>query len=130
MADVNQQQVIEYIKGITVMELSQLVKALETELGVSAAAAMPMAMPMGGGAGGGAAAPVEEQTEFTVTLTEVGGNKINVIKTVREVTSLGLKEAKDLVEGAPKAIKEGIPKAEAEAIKKKFEDAGAKVEVK
>ena len=104
MADVNQQQVIEYIKGISVMELSQLVKALETELGVSAAAAMPMAMPMGG-AGGGAAAPVEEQTEFTVTLTEVGGNKINVIKVVREVTSLGLKEAKDLVESAPKAIK-------------------------
>ena len=126
----NQQQVIEYIKGITVMELSQLVKALETELGVSAAAAMPMAMPMGGGAGGGAAAPVEEQTEFTVTLTEVGGNKINVIKTVREVTSLGLKEAKDLVEGAPKPIKEGVTKEEAATIKKKFEDAGAKVEVK
>jgi len=130
MADVNQQQVIEYIKGITVMELSQLIKALETELGVSAAAAMPMAMPMGGGAGGGAAAPVEEQTEFTVTLTEVGGNKINVIKTVREVTSLGLKEAKDLVEGAPKPIKEGVTKEEAATIKKKFEDAGAKVEVK
>ena len=130
MADVNQQQVIEYIKGITVMELSQLVKALETELGVSAAAAMPMAMPIGGGAGGGAAAAVEEQTEFTVTLTEVGGNKINVIKTVREVTSLGLKEAKDLVEGAPKPIKEGVTKEEAATIKKKFEDAGAKVEVK
>ena len=130
MADVNQQQVIEYIKGITVMELSQLVKALETELGVSAAAAMPMAMPMGGGAGGGAAAAVEEQTEFTVTLTEVGGNKIHVIKTVREVTSLGLKEAKDLVEGAPKPIKEGVTKEEAATIKKKFEDAGAKVEVK
>ncbi len=130
MADVNQQQVIEYIKGITVMELSQLVKALETELGVSAAAAMPMAMPMGGAAAGGGAAVVEEQTEFTVTLTEVGGNKINVIKTVREVTSLGLKEAKDLVEGAPKAIKEGVTKDEAAAIKKKFEDAGAKVEVK
>ena len=129
MADVNQQQVIEYIKGITVMELSQLVKALETELGVSAAAAMPMAMPMGG-AGGGAAAPVEEQTEFTVTLTEVGAAKINVIKTVREVTSLGLKEAKDLVEGAPKPIKEGVTKEEAATIKKKFEDAGAKVEVK
>ena len=129
MADVNQQQVIEYIKGISVMELSQLVKALETELGVSAAAAMPMAMPMGGGAAGGAAA-VEEQTEFTVTLTEVGANKINVIKTVREVTSLGLKEAKDLVEGAPKAIKEGVTKDEAAAIKKKFEDAGAKVEIK
>jgi large subunit ribosomal protein L7/L12 len=131
MAEVNQQQVIDYIKGISVMELSALVKALESELGVSAAAAMPMAMPMGGGAaGGGAAAPVEEQTEFTVTLTDVGGNKINVIKVVREVTSLGLKEAKDLVEGAPKPIKEGVTKDEAAAIKKKFEDAGAKVEVK
>jgi large subunit ribosomal protein L7/L12 len=131
MAEVNQQQVIDYIKGISVMELSQLVKALESELGVSAAAAMPMAMPMGGGAaGGGAAAPAEEQTEFTVTLTDVGGNKINVIKVVREVTSLGLKEAKDLVEGAPKPIKEGVTKEEAAAIKKKFEDAGAKVEVK
>jgi large subunit ribosomal protein L7/L12 len=129
MAEVNQQQVIEYIKGISVMELSQLVKALESELGVSAAAAMPMAMPMAGG-GGGAAAPAEEQTEFTVTLTDVGGNKINVIKVVREVTSLGLKEAKDLVEGAPKAIKEGVTKDEAAAIKKKFEDAGAKVEIK
>ena len=100
MAEVNQQQVIDYIKGISVMELSALVKALESELGVSAAAAMPMAMP-GAAAGGGAAAPAEEQTEFTVTLTEVGGNKINVIKVVREVTSLGLKEAKDLVESAP-----------------------------
>ena len=130
MAEVNQQQVIDYIKGISVMELSQLVKALESELGVSAAAAMPMAMPMAGGGGGGAAAPVEEQTEFTVTLTDIGGNKINVIKVVREVTSLGLKEAKDLVEGAPKAIKEGVTKDEAAAIKKKFEDAGAKVEVK
>jgi large subunit ribosomal protein L7/L12 len=123
--------VIDYIKGISVMELSQLVKALETELGVSAAAAMPMAMPAGGGAAaGGAAAPVEEKTEFTATLTEVGSNKINVIKVVREVTSLGLKEAKDLVEGAPKAIKEGVTKDEAAAIKKKFEEAGAKVEVK
>ena len=132
MAEVNQQQVIEYIKGISVMELSQLVKALETELGVSAAAAMPMmGMPMGGGAAaGGAAAPAEEQTEFTVTLTDIGGNKINVIKVVREVTSLGLKEAKDLVESAPKPIKEGVTKEEAEAIKKKFEDAGAKVEIK
>ncbi|MBY0497044.1 MAG: 50S ribosomal protein L7/L12 [Cyanobacteria bacterium] len=131
MAEVNQQQVIDYIKGISVMELSALVKALESELGVSAAAAMPMAMPMGGGAAaGGAAAPAEEQTEFTVTLTDVGGNKINVIKVVREVTSLGLKEAKDLVEGAPKPIKEGVTKDEAASIKKKFEDAGAKVEVK
>ena len=131
MAEVNQQQVIDYIKGISVMELSALVKALESELGVSAAAAMPMAMPMGGGAAaGGAAAPAEEQTEFTVTLTDVGGNKINVIKVVREVTSLGLKEAKDLVEGAPKAIKEGVTKDEAASIKKKFEEAGAKVEIK
>jgi len=128
MADMTQQQVVDYIKGISVLELSQLVKALETELGVSAAAAMPMAMPgMGGGA---AAAPAEEQTEFTVTLTDIGGNKINVIKVVREVTSLGLKEAKDLVEGAPKAIKEGVTKDEAAAIKKKFEEVGAKVEVK
>jgi large subunit ribosomal protein L7/L12 len=132
MAEVNQQQVIEYIKGISVMELSQLVKALETELGVSAAAAMPMmGMAMGGGAAaGGAAAPAEEQTEFTVTLTDIGGNKINVIKVVREVTSLGLKEAKDLVESAPKAIKEGVTKDEAASIKKKFEEAGAKVEIK
>ncbi len=126
---VTQDQVVEYIKGITVLELSQLVKTLESELGVSAAAAMPMGMPMAGG-GGGAAAPVEEKTEFTASLTEVGANKINVIKVVREVTSLGLKEAKDLVESAPKAIKEGIPKAEAEAIKKKFEEVGAKVEIK
>jgi large subunit ribosomal protein L7/L12 len=130
MAEVNQQQVIEYIKGISVMELSQLVKALETELGVSAAAAMPMAMPMAGGGAAGGAAAAEEQTEFTVTLTDVGGNKINVIKVVREVTSLGLKEAKDLVEGAPKAIKEGVTKDEAASIKKKFEEAGAKVEIK
>ena len=129
MAEVTQQQVVEYIKGISVLELSQLVKTLESELGVSAAAAMPMGMPMGGG-GGAAAAPAEEKTEFTVTLTEVGTNKINVIKVVREITALGLKEAKDLVEGAPKPIKEGIPKDEAAAIKKKFEDAGAKVEVK
>jgi large subunit ribosomal protein L7/L12 len=129
MAELNQQQVVDYIKGISVLELSQLVKELEKELGVSAAAAMPMAMPAGG-AGGGAAAPAEEKTEFTATLTEVGTNKINVIKVVREVTSLGLKEAKDLVEGAPKPIKEGIPKDEAEAIKKKFEDVGAKVEIK
>jgi large subunit ribosomal protein L7/L12 len=129
MPDVTQQQVVDYIKGISVLELSQLVKALESELGVSAAAAMPMAMPMAGAAGGGAAA-VEEKTEFTVTLTDIGGNKINVIKVVREVTSLGLKEAKDLVESAPKPIKEGVTKDEAAAIKKKFEEAGAKVEVK
>jgi len=130
MAELTQQQVVDYIKGISVLELSQLVKTLESELGVSAAAAMPMAMPMGGAAAGGAAEKVEEKTEFTATLTEVGSNKINVIKVVREVTSLGLKEAKDLVEGAPKTIKEAIPKDEAEAIKKKFEEVGAKVEIK
>ena len=128
MAAVTQEQVVEYIKGISVLELSKLVKTLESELGVSAAAAMPMGMPMGGG--GAAAEKAEEKTEFTATLTEVGGNKINVIKVVREVTSLGLKEAKDLVDGAPKPIKEGIPKDEAEAIKKKFEEVGAKVEIK
>ena len=122
MADVTQEEVVEYIKGISVLELSQLVKTLEEELGVSAAAAMPVAV-----AGAEAA---EEQTEFTVTLTEVGAKKINVIKAVREVTSLGLKEAKDLVESAPKAVKEGIPKDEAEAIVKKFEDVGAKAELK
>ena len=129
MSQVTQQQVVDYIKGISVLELSQLVKTLESELGVSAAAAMPMAMPAGGGAAA-AAAPAEEKTEFTVMLTEVGTNKINVIKVVREVTSLGLKEAKDLVESAPKPIKEGVPKDEAATIKKKFEDVGAKVEVK
>ena len=127
MPEVTQQQVVEYIKGISVLELSQLVKTLESELGVSAASAMPMAMPAGGAA---AAAPAEEKTEFTVSLIEIGANKINVIKVVREVTSLGLKEAKDLVESAPKAIKEAIPKDEANAIKKKFEDVGAKVEIK
>jgi len=129
VAELNQQQVVDYIKGISVLELSQLVKTLEQELGVSAAAAMPMAMPAGGGAAAGAPA-AEEKTEFSAILTEVGTNKINVIKVVREVTSLGLKEAKDLVEGAPKPIKEGIPKDEAAAIVKKFAEVGAKVEVK
>jgi large subunit ribosomal protein L7/L12 len=128
MAELNQDQFVDYIKNISVLELSQLVKRLEAELGVSAAAAVPMAMPAGGGAA--AAAPVEEKTEFNVILTEVGDKKINVIKVVREVTSLGLKEAKDLVEGAPKPIKEGVPKDEAEAIRKKFEEVGAKVEIK
>ena len=123
-----QDQVVDYIKNISVLELSQLVKTLESELGVSAAAAAPVVVAAGGGAA--AAAPPEEKTEFTVTLTDVGGNKINVIKVVREVTSLGLKEAKDLVEAAPKPIKEGVNKDEAAAIKKKFEEAGAKVEVK
>ena len=129
MAALTQDQVVDYIKNISVLELSQLVKTLESELGVSAAAAAPVVMAGGGGAAV-AAAPVEEQTEFTVTLTEVGAKKIDVIKAVREVTSLGLKEAKDLVESAPKPIKEGATKDEAAAIKKKFEDAGAKVEVK
>jgi len=127
---VTQEQVVEYIKGISVLELSQLVKTLESELGVSAAAAMPVfAGAMPGAAGGGAAA-AEEKTEFTATLTEVGSNKINVIKVVREITGLGLKEAKDLVEGAPKTLKEGVAKAEAEEMKKKLEEAGAKVELK
>jgi len=129
MSELNQQQVIDYIKGISVLELSQLVKALESELGVSAAAAMPMAMPGAAAGGGAAAAPVEEKTEFNVTLAETGTDKIKVIKVVREVTSLGLKEAKDLVESAPKPIKEGVPKEEAEAIKKKFEEVGAKVSI-
>jgi large subunit ribosomal protein L7/L12 len=129
MAELTQDQVVDYVKNISVLELSQLVKRLEQELGVSAAAAAPVLMA-GGGAAAGAAAPVEEKTEFAVTLTEIGSNKINVIKVVREVTSLGLKEAKDLVESAPKPIKEGIPKDEAEAIKKKFDDVGAKVEIK
>ena len=128
MAELTQDQVVDFVKNITVLELSQLVKRLEQELGVSAAAAAPVMMA--GGGGGAAAAPVEEKTEFTVTLTEIGTAKINVIKVVREVTSLGLKEAKDLVESAPKPIKEGIPKDEAEALKKKFEDVGAKVEIK
>jgi large subunit ribosomal protein L7/L12 len=131
MAELNQQQVIEYIKGISVLELSQLVKALESELGVSAAAAMPMAMPAGAGGGAAAAAPVEEKTDFTVTLVSFPADKkINIIKVVREVTSLGLKEAKDLVEAVPKPIKEGIPKEEAETIRKKFDEVGAKVEIK
>ena len=130
MADVTQEQVVEYIKGISVLELSQLVKTLEEELGVSAAAAMPDAVAGAAAPGAGAADAAEEQTEFSVMLTEVGAKKINVIKTVREVTSLGLKEAKDLVESAPKAVKEGIPKDEAEAIVKKFEGVGAKAEVK
>ena len=130
MPEVTQQQVVEYIKGISVLELSQLVKTLESELGVSAAAAMPMAMPAGGGAAAGAAAPAEEKTEFTVTLTDIGTNKINVIKVVREITALGLKEAKDLVEGAPQTVKDGVSKADAEKFKKELEAAGAQVEVK
>jgi len=126
MADIN--AIAEQIQGLTLLEASQLVKMLEEKLGVSAAAAAVAAAPAGGGAA--AAAPAEEKTEFTVVLTAAGANKINVIKAVREVTSLGLKEAKDLVDGAPKTVKEGVNKEEAEAIKKKFTDAGATVEVK
>jgi large subunit ribosomal protein L7/L12 len=126
MADI--QQLEESIVGLSLLEASQLVKKLEERLGVSAAAAAPVMMAGGGGAA--AAAPAEEKTEFTVVLKEVGANKINVIKAVREVTSLGLKEAKDLVDGAPKSIKEGVSKDEAETIKKKFAEAGATVEVK
>ena len=125
MADIN--GIAEQIQGLTLLEASQLVKLLEEKLGVSAAAASVAAAPAAGGA---AAAPVEEKTEFTVILSAVGANKINVIKAVREVTSLGLKEAKDLVDGAPKPIKEGVTKDEAESIKKKFTEAGATVEVK
>jgi len=129
MAELTQDQVVDYVKNISVLELSQLVKRLEQELGVSAAAAAPVVMA-GGGAAAGAAAPAEEKTEFTVTLTDVGSNKINVIKVVREVTGLGLKDAKDLVDGAPKEVKAAVPKAEAEDIAKKLKDAGAEVEIK
>jgi len=129
MAEVTQEQVVDYIKGVSVLELSELVKKLEDELGVTAAAAMPVAVA-GAAASGAGGAAAEEQTEFTVTLTDMGAKKINVIKAVREVTSLGLKEAKDLVESAPSPIKEGIPKDEAEALVKKFEEVGAKVEMK
>jgi large subunit ribosomal protein L7/L12 len=124
------EKIVEEIKGLSLLEASELVKRLEEVLGVSAAAAAPVVAAAGAGGGAAAAAPVEEQTEFTVILTTVGANKINVIKAVREVTSLGLKEAKDLVDGAPKPIKEGISKEEAEALKKKFTEAGATVEVK
>jgi large subunit ribosomal protein L7/L12 len=120
--------ILEEIKGLTLLEAADLVKKMEEAFGVSAAAAAPAAAA-GGAAAGGGAAP-EEKTEFSVVLTEVGGNKINVIKVVREVTSLGLKEAKDLVDGAPKPVKEGVNKDEAASIKKKLEEAGAKVEIK
>jgi large subunit ribosomal protein L7/L12 len=126
MADIN--AIADQIQGLTLLEASQLVKLLEEKLGVSAAAAAVAAAPAAGAAA--AAAPAEEKTEFTVVLTGAGSNKINVIKVVREVTSLGLKEAKDLVDGAPKTVKEGVNKDEAEAIKKKFTEAGATVEVK
>ena len=123
-------KIVEEIKALTLLEAAELVKKLEEVLGVSAAAAAPVAVAGAGAGAAGAAAPAEEQTEFSVVLTAVGSNKINVIKAVREVTSLGLKEAKDLVDGAPKPIKEGVNKEEAEAIKKKFTEAGATVEVK
>jgi len=126
---ITKNEVMEWIDKATMLEISDLVKSLEEKYGISAAAAMPMAMPTQ--QGGGAAAPAaEEKTEFTVVLSAVGEKKINVIKAVREVTSLGLKEAKDLVEGAPKPIKEGVSKEEADTIKKKFEEAGATVEIK
>jgi len=121
--------ILDEIKGLTLLEAADLVKKMEEAFNVSAAAAAPVVMAGGPGAGAGAA-PAEEKTEFSVVLTDVGANKINVIKAVREVTSLGLKEAKDLVDGAPKPIKEGVNKDEAAAIKKKFEEAGAKVEIK
>ncbi len=128
MADL--QQLEEQIVGLSLLDAAQLVKKLEERLGVSAAAAAPVVMAGGAAAGAAGAAPAEEKTEFTVVLKEVGANKINVIKAVREVTSLGLKEAKDLVDGAPKTVKEGVSKEEAETIKKKFTEAGATVEVK
>ena len=128
MADL--QQLEEQIVGLSLLDAAQLVKKLEERLGVSAAAAAPVMMAGGGAGAGAAAAPAEEKTEFAVVLKDVGGNKINVIKAVREVTSLGLKEAKDLVDGAPKTIKEGVSKEEAATIQKKFQDAGATVEIK
>jgi len=123
------ESILEEIKGLTLLEAADLVKKMEETFGVSAAAAAPVMMAGGGGAAAGGAA-AEEKTEFSVVLTDVGANKINVIKAVREVTSLGLKEAKDLVDSAPKPVKEGVNKDEAASIKKKFEEAGAKVEIK
>ena len=127
MADVNKEAVVDFLSKMSVMDLAALTKELEDKWGVKAA---PVAVAAAPAAGGGAAAPAAEQTEFTVTLKEAGGNKIGVIKAVREVTNLGLKEAKDLVDGAPKVIKDGVNKADAESIKKKLEEAGAKVTVK
>jgi large subunit ribosomal protein L7/L12 len=129
MAEVSREQVKDYIKNMSLMDAATLVKELETELGVSAAAPMMAAMP-GAGAAGGGAAPVEEKDEFTVVLKSSGDKKIQVIKVVRELTGLGLKEAKDLVDGAPKNVKEGVNKAEAESVAKKLEDAGGQVEIK
>jgi large subunit ribosomal protein L7/L12 len=127
MADVTKEQVVDFLSQMSVMDLATLTKELEDKWGVKAAAVAVAAAPA---AAGGAAAPAAEQTEFTVVLTEAGGNKIGVIKAVREVTNLGLKEAKDLVDGAPKTVKEGVSKADAETIKKKLTEAGAKVDVK
>jgi large subunit ribosomal protein L7/L12 len=124
------EKIVEEVKGLTLLEAAELVKRLEEALGVSAAAAAPVVVAGAGAAAAPGAAPAEEQTEFAVVLTAIGANKINVIKAVREVTSLGLKEAKDLVDGAPKPIKEGVSKEEAETIRKKFTEAGATVEVK
>lgn len=126
MSSISQQDVVNHIKQLTVLELSELVKALEDELGVSAAAAMPVAVA----AGGGEAAPVEEQTEFDAVLTETGPNRVQVIKAVRELTSLGLREAKTLVEEAPKAVKEGVPMEEAKQIQERFKEVGATIEIK
>ncbi len=126
MSTITQQDVVNHIKELTVLELSELVKTLEDELGVSAAAAMPMAVA----AGGGEAAPVEEQTEFDAVLTETGPNRVQVIKAVRELTSLGLREAKTLVEEAPKAVKEGVPIEEAKQIQDRFKEVGATIEIK
>jgi large subunit ribosomal protein L7/L12 len=127
MAEITRDQVVDYLSNLPVIQIAELVKELEKKWGVSAA---PVAVAAGPAAAGPAAAPAEEKTEFDVILQEVGANKIQVIKVVRELTNLGLKEAKDLVEGAPKTVKEGVPKAEAEAMKKKLEEAGAKVELK
>lgn len=126
MSTISQQDVVNHIKQLTVLELSELVKALEDELGVSAAAAMPVAVA----AGGGEAAPVEEQTEFDAVLTETGPNRVQVIKAVRELTSLGLREAKTLVEEAPKAVKEAVPMEEAKQIQERFKEVGATIEIK
>jgi len=123
-------EILDAIAGMTVLDLSDLIKQMEEKFGVSAAAAVSVAAPAAGGAGGAAAAAVEEKTEFDVILSEIGANKVNVIKAVREITGLGLKEAKDLVDGAPKPVKEAIPKADAEAAKKKLEEAGAKADIK
>jgi len=130
MAITTPEEVLNWIDQASMLDISNLVKKIEEKYGISAAAAMPVMAAGAPAAGGAAAAPAEEQTEFTVVLSAVGDKKINVIKAVREVTSLGLKEAKDLVEGAPKPVKEGVSKEEAEAIKKKFEEAGATVEIK